>query len=102
MVSDIKGYNSRETGATRQGQASGVRVERSGEPGTAGTAAVAPQDTVALSDLPDVIKSTATRLASEPAVDETRVRSIKDALARGEYQVDAERIARKLIESDNL
>jgi flagellar biosynthesis anti-sigma factor FlgM len=52
--------------------------------------------------LPEVIKTTAARLAAEPAVDETRVRTIKDALARGEYQIDAERIARKLIDSDNL
>ena len=45
---------------------------------------------------------TAARLAAEPAVDEARVRNIKDALARGEYEIDPERIARKLIDSDNL
>ena len=102
MVSDIKGYNSRETGATRQGQASGVRAERQVDSNTTGTAPAARDDTVALSALPEVIKTTAARLSAEPAVDETRVRSIKDALARGEYQIDAERIARKLIDSDNL
>lgn len=102
MVSDIKSYTSRETGATRQGQTSGVRAERPSESGSSGAASIARDDTVALSDLPEVIKSTATRLAAEPAVDETRVRSIKDALARGDYQIDADRIASKLIESDNL
>ena len=102
MVSDIKSYISRETGATRQGQTSGVRAERQSESGSTGATAASRDDTVALSDLPEVIKSTATRLAAEPAVDETRVRGIKDALARGEYQIDADRIARKLIESDNL
>jgi negative regulator of flagellin synthesis FlgM len=102
MVSDIKGYNTRDTSATRQGPASGVRAERQVESGSADAAKPARDDTVALSGLPEVIKTTAARLAAEPAVDETRVRTIKDALARGEYQIDAERIARKLIDSDNL
>lgn len=103
MVSDIKGYNTRETSATRQGQASGVRAERAVEQSSAGsTASPARDDTVALSGLPGVIKTAAAKLAAEPAVDETRVRNIKDALARGEYEIDPERIARKLLDSDNL
>jgi negative regulator of flagellin synthesis FlgM len=103
MVSDIKGYNTRDTSATRQGPASGVRAERSVEQSSAGgIAPPARDDTVALSGLPGVIKTTAARLAAEPAVDEARVRNIKDALARGEYEIDPERIARKLIDSDNL
>lgn len=102
MVSDIKGYNSRETSATRQGQASGVRADRQAESGSAGSVPPARDDTVALSALPEVIKTTAARLAAEPAVDEARVRNIKDALARGEYDIDPERIARKLIDLDNL
>ena len=101
MVSDIKGYSTRDTSATRQGQASGVRAERQAESGSTGAAQPARNDTVALSGLPEVIKTTSARLAAEPAVDETRVRNIKDALARGEYRIDPERIARKLIDSDN-
>lgn len=102
MVSDIKGYTSRETGATRQGRTSDVRADRQAESGSAGAAPPARDDTVALSGLPEVIKTTAARLAAEPAVDEARVQTIKDALARGEYEIDPERIARKLIDSDNL
>jgi negative regulator of flagellin synthesis FlgM len=102
MVSDIKGYNTRDTSATRQGQASGVRAERQVESGSTVAAPAARDDTVALSGLPEVIKTTAARLAAEPAVDEARVRDIKEALARGEYQIDPDRIARKLLDSDTL
>ncbi len=102
MVSDIKGYNTRETSASRQGQASGVRADRQVESGSASGTQPARDDTVALSGLSEVIKTAAAKLAAEPAVDDTRVRNIKDALARGEYQIDPERIARKLIDSDNL
>ena len=102
MVSDIKGYNSRETSATRQGKASDIRADRQVEAGTTASSTPARDDTVALSGLPEVIKTTAARLAAEPAVDEARVRNIKDALARGEYAIDPERIARKLIDLDNL
>ena len=102
MVSDIKGYIARETSATRQGQASGVRAEQQVDSGAASATRTARDDTVALSGLPGIIKTTAAKLAAEPAVDEARVRNIKDALARGEYQIDPERIARKLLDSDNL
>jgi negative regulator of flagellin synthesis FlgM len=56
---------------------------------------------VALSGLADAIRTVAAKLAAEPAVDESRVKGIKDALARGDYTIDPERIARKLIDADN-
>ena len=65
MVSDIKGYNTRETSASRQGQASGVRADRQVEAGSASGTQPAKDDTVALSGLSEVIKTAAAKLAAD-------------------------------------
>ncbi len=101
MVSDIKGYTTRETASSREGQAASVRPERQTESSSARGTGPARDDTVALSGLADAIRTAAAKLAAEPAVDESRVKGIKDALARGDYAIDPERIARKLIDADN-
>ena len=101
MVSDIKGLNSRETTAARQGEAGAVRADQRAR-NTAQTGDVARDDTVELSSLAEFIRTTASKLAAQPAVDENRVRDIRNAIASGEYQIDSQRVARKLIEADNL
>ena len=101
MVSDIKGLNTRQTTGPRQGETGAVRNDgRSAESGRA-SESNAPDDTVELSGLAEVIKTAARKLASESPVDEARVREIKDALTSGDYTVDPERLARKLIDADN-
>ena len=100
MVSDIKGLINRETSATRQGQGS-ARVDARRDSESAGVSSTATDDTVELSSVVEVLRSAARELAAQPAVDEARVKDIRDALARGEYTVDPERLARKLIDADN-
>ena len=39
-------------------------------------------------------------LAARPAVDETRVQAVREALASGTYRIDAEAIASKMLEMD--
>jgi negative regulator of flagellin synthesis FlgM len=101
MVSDIRGLNSLETTGARQGETGAVRTDLrargKGQPGD-----VARDDTVQLSDLAEFIRTTASKLASQPAVDESRVRDIRNAIASGEYKIDSTRVAQKLIETDNL
>ncbi len=102
MVSEIKGFFTRETSGPRQGQAGAVRAEQAqGAPRSAAGAA-ARDDTVELSTLSEAIRNAARALAAEPAIDESRVRELKDAIASGAYRVDPERVALKLIEADNL
>jgi negative regulator of flagellin synthesis FlgM len=101
MVSDIKGLDARQPSAPRNRETGKLRsedrsagVERAG--GGAGS-----EDTVELSGLAEAIRSAARALASEPAVNEARVRELTDAVANGAYQVDPELLARKLIDADN-
>jgi len=103
MVSDIKGTNARPTPET-QLQDNAKRVESavaraSGQTPDAGKAAA---DSVQISRLPGLIKSTAKSLSQESSVNETRVKELKAAIANGEYPVDANRIAQKILDFDSL
>ena len=98
---DIKGLNSRETTGARQGETGAVRTDPRAR-NTAQAGDVARDDTVELSSLAEFIRTEASKLAAQPAVDENRVRDIRNAIASGEYQIDSTRVAQKLIEADNL
>ena len=101
MVSDVKGIGTRQTTGPRQGESGALRSD--------GRAAAASQngaasrdDTVELSGLAEVISTAARALAAEAPVNEARVQEIRDAIADGSYTIDPARIARKLIDADNL
>ncbi|MDT8404496.1 flagellar biosynthesis anti-sigma factor FlgM [Sulfuriflexus sp.] len=54
-------------------------------------------DTVSLTNTSAQLRSLENTLAELPVVDSQRVESIKQALADGSYEIDAQRIADKLI-----
>jgi len=100
MVSDIKGFNSRQTNGTRESETGPVRADS--RISARGRSAVESRDdTVALSGIAEVIKTKAATLAAEPAVNQARVQEIKAAVESGDYSIDPDRIARKLIEADS-
>ena len=100
MVSDIKGFDSRQTAGARTGEAGAVRADaRQGVSGRVRPAAR--DDTVELSGVAELIATAARKLAAEPAVDQARVQEIRKAITNGSYTVDPERIARKLIDADS-
>jgi negative regulator of flagellin synthesis FlgM len=102
MVSDIKGIGPRQTTGPRQGETGAVRSDEASS-AAARNGGTARDDTVELSGLAEVISTAAKALASaESPVNETRVQELKDAIASGSYEVDTARIARKLIDADNL
>jgi len=55
-------------------------------------------DTVSLTETSAQLRSLESSLASLPVVDTQRVESIKQAIADGSYQVDAQTVADKLID----
>ncbi len=55
-------------------------------------------DLVKLTDTASSLQQIEKQMASEPAVDPARVAAVKDALAAGDYKIDAERVAEKFIE----
>src|SRR5262245_22781283 len=101
MVSDIKGLNTRQTTGPRQGETGAVGHAGRSADAKRANESNAPDDTVELSGLSEVIKTAARKLAAESPVDEARVKEVKDSVANGSYAVDPERLARKLIDADN-
>ena len=59
-------------------------------------------DTVSLTDTSAQLRSIESSLASLPVVDTQRVEAIKLAIADGSYQVDAESVADKLIDFEQI
>ena len=100
MVSDIKGFDSRQTSGARTGETGAVRADTRTGAGRQARA-VDRDDTVELSGVADLIATAARKLAAQPAVDPARVEEIRTAIASGSYTVDPERIARKLIDADS-
>lgn len=65
----------------------------------ASTSADAGQTAVTLSQRSAELKQLETQLAAIPVVDRARVESIKEAIASGQYTINAENIAEGLIDS---
>ena len=61
----------------------------------------APQDSVSLTESAKLLHKLESRLEEVPAVNNDRVNAIKQAIANGDYKVDPERIARKLLQLDS-
>jgi negative regulator of flagellin synthesis FlgM len=59
----------------------------------------APQDNVRLSALSVQVRALEADLADIPVVDHARVAALREAIARGEYTVDAAKVADALIAS---
>lgn len=74
----------------------GSRTQASGQ--SAGQAASSlGGDTISLTDTAARLKSVESRLADLPVVDSERVEGVQRALTSGNYAVDAERVAGKMI-----
>lgn len=60
----------------------------------------APNDTVNLTPSAQNLQRLEQSLATTPAVDHNRVDSIRQALANGQYEINSQRIADQLLQSD--
>lgn len=66
------------------------------------TTAPVRQDTVELSDTARALKAADEQIANTPDIDSEKVARLKAAIEDGSYQVDAERVAGKMLDFDNL
>ncbi|MCP4596067.1 flagellar biosynthesis anti-sigma factor FlgM [Neptuniibacter sp.] len=59
-------------------------------------------DTVQLSDAAQTLQNVEKKLANTPDVDSARVERLKQEIESGSYQINAERVAEKMLNFDNL
>lgn len=101
MANDITNINSSRTSAsgTRQSQ----RLDSADNKGTSKTHKTSPDgaDKVSLTNTAARLKDIEQRLASQTPVDNNRVNQVKSAINNGEYNVDADRVANKMIDLES-
>ncbi len=105
MANDINGINGGRSQSANDKQVQNLRREAASEGNSraqTSNATSSGQDKVSLTDMASRLKSLEQKLAQQPDVDQARVDKVRNAMARGEYRVNPERVADKMMnfESD--
>ena len=98
MANDINGINSGRSQQTNEKQVQTIRRDTANTAPSTKTASPLGQDKVSLTDMAARLKSLEHKLAEQPDVDQSRVDRVRGALARGEYQVNPDRVADKMMD----
>ena len=101
MPNDINGVNSRRnhgagdrsTQSVQRGSDSASNSQSSNTSSSASN-----QDSVSLTNMAERLQRLESNLAQHSEVDQTRVENIKDSMSRGEYKVNPERVADKMMD----
>ncbi|MDY0007619.1 MAG: flagellar biosynthesis anti-sigma factor FlgM [Spongiibacteraceae bacterium] len=103
MVRDINGLTNNNPAINKPGgQRPNGADQAAGKPQQAAQPAAASRDVVNLSGSAQVLRAASEKLARLPDVNEKRVAEIRDALASGQYSIDAMIVAEKLLGVDGL
>merc|ERR1712054_113565 len=100
MSIDISKLHSGTVGTARAGKQNGdVKVK----PNTGDTSQVSAQDdTVSLTSTGTTMQALEDKVSDAPVVNQERIDAIRDALQKGEYPFNPERIAEKMIDMERL
>ena len=88
MIGNVGAGNAAQGG---QGATGDKTAESQGNPASS-------RDTVSLTPQAQQLRDLESRIADLPEVDSNRVNAIRDAIANGSYEIDANRIAEKLMQ----
>jgi negative regulator of flagellin synthesis FlgM len=101
---DINGVNNGVNGAKTQSGQQAATTSRAPAPlDVIRQQAMAPRrDTVALSSEAQAITRLQRQLDPTPPINREKVEQLKAAIARGEYHIDAKKVAEKLMAGDDL
>lgn len=100
MPNDISGINS---GKSQQAQDRQVRELRRDQTPADSDAAQhgSSADKVSMSNMASRLKSLEGKLSAQPEIDQDRVQQVRDALNSGEFKVDPERVANKIVDFES-
>lgn len=99
MPNDISGINSGRSQQSSDRQVGTVR--RDGSASGHSSSSASQSDTVSLTDMASRLHSLEQKLASQPDVDQAHVNRVRDAISRGEYRVDPDRVADKMMDFES-
>ena len=97
MPQDINGINSGRSQHANDRQVQSIK--RDGQAGNSqSTGARSQADTVNLTDMAGRLRSLEQKLASQSDIDQAHINQVRDAISRGEYKIDPERVADKMMD----
>ncbi len=96
MPHDISGINSGRSQHSSDRQVSSVKSDS--DSNTSSSHSSTQGDTVSITDMAGRLKSLEQKLASQPEINQSHVNEIRDAIARGEYKVNPDRVADKMMD----
>ena len=96
MPQDISGINSGRSHQSNDRQVSSVKSDSGSS--TSSSQSSTAGDSVQLTDMAGRLRSLEQKLATQPDVDQSHVNEIRDAISRGEYKVDPDRVADKMMD----
>lgn len=95
MANDISGINSSRSQQAGERNVSGAKKESTDS--TSSAPASSSSDKVSLTDTAARLKALEHQLAQQPEIDDKRVSNVQDAISNGNYKVDPERVADKMM-----
>ena len=102
MINDLTGLSSSQTASTRARANEQSNTAKNGSDAAAHQSPSNTGDTVNLSNAAQLLQNVEKQLANTPEVDSERVERLKQEIESGNYQVNAERVAEKMLNFDNL
>lgn len=102
MAMEINGLNSGQTNANKTRSGQNVAAPKAGTPEEATAKASSGADTVQISSQGKMLNRLQTQMGKEATVNREKVESLKAAIADGSYKADAQAIAKRMLESDQL
>ena len=97
MPHDISGINSGRPQQSGDRTVTSIRRDDSAS-AQSQTSSTGNGDTVSLTDMASRLKSLESKLETQPAIDQSRVDRVRDAISRGEFRIDPERVADKMMD----
>ena len=100
MVDKINGYGRTELPATSSRTGGVKRTDQGESARSAGSEESTRTDAVALTDTAVRLKRIEAGLAEQPEVDQARVDAVRERIESGDYKVDGNEIARRLLQME--
>lgn len=97
MANDISGINSSRSQQTGERNAVSAKKESSDSSKGASSHSSSGRDKVSLTDTAERLKALEHQLTLQPEIDRSRVNNVQDAISTGDYKVDPERVADKMM-----
>lgn len=102
VIDPNNGLNPANTGGARNRSAGGVTEKPDSASSTSTQAAPAAGDNVVLSTEAQTLNRLEAQINAAPEVDAARVAAIKEAIANGSFEINADRIAERMLDNDDM